>query len=361
MMNDLSGKRFLVTGGAGFVGSNLAIAFRKRYPGADIIALDNLKRRGSELNIARLKEHQIEFVHGDIRNPEDLEFGDRKIDVILECSAEPSVLAGFGGSPGYLLNSNLTGAINCLELARKQQADFVFLSTSRVYPVESINNLAFEETESRFSLAQHQSIPGASVEGISEAFPLAGVRSLYGATKLAAELIAMEYSSMYGVRTIIDRCGVLAGPWQMGKVDQGVFTLWMAAHIFNKPLRYIGFGGSGKQVRDVLHVDDLFELLDIQLRHIDKYDNRIFNVGGGREFSLSLQETTRICEKISANKINIKPDPEPRPADLTSYISDSRKIIEESGWKPKHTPQTVLQDIHDWITENKTLLKPILS
>jgi len=360
MTNDLSKKRFLVTGGAGFVGSNLAISFKKRYPDSHIIALDNLKRRGSELNISRLKKHDIIFQHGDIRNPEDLEFADRSVDVVLECSAEPSVLAGFGGSPGYLLNSNLTGAINCLELARKQQADFVFLSTSRVYPVEAINDLSFTETESRFTLADNQTTVGASTEGVAESFPLDGVRSLYGATKLAAELIAMEYSSMYGVRTLINRCGVLAGPWQMGKVDQGVFTLWMAAHLFGKPLRYIGFGGSGKQVRDLLHVDDLFELLDIQLQDIDTYNNRIFNVGGGQKSSLSLVETTKLCEAISGRNIEIKPDPEPRPADLTSYISDSRKIIAETGWKPKHTPETILRDIHRWIVENEAILKPIL-
>ena len=131
--------RLLITGGAGFVGSNLALDFKKNNPETHIIALDNLKRRGSELNLPRLKEDGIEFIHGDIRNKEDLE-GTGKADLIIECSAEPSVMAGYNSSPEYLINTNLLGTVNCLEYARKCDADVVFLSTSRVYPVRTINH-----------------------------------------------------------------------------------------------------------------------------------------------------------------------------------------------------------------------------
>jgi CDP-paratose 2-epimerase len=246
-------KRALITGGAGFVGSALGLGLAQRYPDWQITALDNLKRRGSELNLPRLKQAGIQFIHGDVRNTEDLDPVALQPDLILECSAEPSVLAGYA-SPGYVLQTNLVGTVNCLELARQTQADFIFLSTSRVYPIAYLNALEFTETETRFQLLEQQVLPGVSSQGISEEFPLNGARSLYGATKLASELLVAEYADAYGLRTVINRCGVLTGPWQMGKVDQGVFALWMAFHYFQRSLKYIGYGGTGKQVRDFLHV-----------------------------------------------------------------------------------------------------------
>src|SRR3972149_3096181 len=131
--------KILVTGGAGFVGSSLAIEFRRNRKDIEVVAFDNLKRRGSELNIPRLKENRVEFIHGDIRNIEDFE-AIGKADLIIECPAEPSVMAGFNSSPEYLINTNLLGTVNCLEYARKCDAEVVFLSTSRVYPVRTINH-----------------------------------------------------------------------------------------------------------------------------------------------------------------------------------------------------------------------------
>ena len=182
------------------------------------------------------------------------------------------MLAGVDGSPGYVVQSNLFGAYHCLELARQHRAQVVFLSTSRVYPVAPLQQLALIETETRFELGARQSVPGVSAAGVAEDFPLAGARTIYGATKLAAELLIEEYRASFGIRAVVDRCGVIAGPWQMGKVDQGVFTHWMLAHRLSRPLRYIGFGASGKQVRDLLHVDDLVELIDEQLIDPDRWD-----------------------------------------------------------------------------------------
>ena len=196
-----------------------------------------------------------------------------------------------------MVQANLVGAFNCLEVARRAGAQLVFLSTSRVYPVAALRSLALVEAESRFELSGVQRLPGASGAGVSEGFPLAGSRTLYGSTKLAAELLIEEYRDAYGLRAVVNRCGVIAGPWQMGKVDQGVFTHWMLAHYFGRPLRYIGFGGHGKQVRDLIHVADLLELLDEQLRDPDAWDGAVVNVGGGRERSLSLLETTELCAR----------------------------------------------------------------
>ena len=247
-------KNILITGGAGFVGSNLALKLKKKYPKTKIFVLDNLKRRGSELNISRLREVKIDFIHGDIRCKEDFE-EIKNIDLILECSAEPSVLAGIDSSPSYLLNTNLFGTVNCLEIARRYKADFIFLSTSRVYPIEPINKLNFIEKNDRFDLGNKQTVIGASKNGIAEKFPLNKARSLYGATKLCSEILLQEYIESYKIRGIINRCGVITGPWQMGKVDQGVFVLWVARHIFGGKLSYIGYEGKGKQVRDFIHID----------------------------------------------------------------------------------------------------------
>jgi len=342
----------LVTGGAGFVGSNLAISFKIKYPKLKVIALDNLKRRGSEMNLRRFKEHEIEFVHGDIRNSEDLEF-ETKIDLLIECSAEPSVLAGYGGSPAYLINTNLMGTINCLEMARKNKSDVIFLSSSRIYPYGAINNIEIIEKDTRFDWKEGQQFQGWSTDGIDESFPLEGPRSLYGATKLSSEFILTEYIGMYGIRGIINRCGVIAGPWQFGKVDQGVFTLWMLGHYFKKKLSYIGFNGSGKQVRDLLHIEDLFELIDVQISDMNKISGKIYNIGGGREMSLSLLETTKLCEKITGNKIKFKCISENRPADLIIYITDNKKVAADFRWRPKRSAEELLEDIHSWIRVNE--------
>ncbi|HEX8729963.1 MAG TPA: NAD-dependent epimerase/dehydratase family protein, partial [Ktedonobacterales bacterium] len=202
-------QNILVTGGAGFVGSNLALWLKRQYSGAHVIALDNLKRRGSEATLPRLRQGGVEFLHGDVRNAEDVRLDARHIDLLVECSAEPSVLAGYGEAPDYLLNTNLIGTINCMDLARRCGADVIFLSTSRVYPIATLNALPLCEEPTRFRLDAQQRVPGASERGISELFPLEGARSMYGATKLCSELLIQEYCEMYGVRAIINRCGVL--------------------------------------------------------------------------------------------------------------------------------------------------------
>ena len=346
----------LVTGGAGFVGSNLAMAFKAKYPEQEILVLDNLKRRGSEYNLPRLTQAGIKFLHGDIRNPEDLAI-QTKVDLLLECSAEPSVLAGFGGSPEYLVNTNLVGTINCLEACRRQGAAVVFLSTSRVYPFDPLNSIAIREDETRFAWEASSGPAGWSPKGVNVDFGLYGPKSMYGATKLCSEFVLEEYRAMYGLKAVVNRCGVIAGPWQFGKVDQGVFSLWMQAHYFKRGLKYIGFGGKGKQVRDLVHVDDISDLLEIQLTDLNKADGQIYNVGGGLEVSLSLLETTRLCEEITGNKIGVASDPENRPADLAIYITDNAKVTSDFGWKPKRSARKVLEDLFGWVRENEGVLE----
>jgi CDP-paratose 2-epimerase len=351
--------KILITGGAGFVGSALAISLKTNYPSYEILALDNLKRRGSELNISRLKQAGVEFVHGDIRSKEDFD-ALPAVDKIIEASAEPSVLAGLDGTPDYLINTNLFGTINCLNYALKHRADFIFLSTSRVYPIKTLETLNFEEAETRFVLADTQPVKGASARGIAEDFPLDGPRSLYGTTKLASELIIQEYNEFYGLKTVINRCGVITGPWQMGKVDQGVMVLWIAKHYFEQQLAYIGYGGTGKQTRDMLHIADLYRLIDWQLHNLEAVNGEILNAGGGVQSSASLQELTKVCQEVTGKTIPIKQVTENRAADIRLYVTDNTKVTKLTGWEPKIGIQQIVTDIHEWLNANRAALEPIL-
>jgi len=248
-----------------------------------------------------------------------------------------------------------------LELARRVHADFVFISTSRVYPYRRLNELAYTEGPERFHLSADQAISGASARGVSEDFPLEGARSLYGMTKLAGELMVAEYGDAYGIRYLIDRCGLLTGPWQMAKADQGVVALWMAAHYFRRSLSYIGFDGSGRQVRDFLHIDDFCDLLSEQIRDFETYRGGLFNVGGGLDFSLSLKEATQLCEEITGNRLDIAPVAQTRPADVRIYLTDHRRLTAVNGWRPKRDARTTLVDILNWIRGAEAQVRPFLT
>jgi CDP-paratose 2-epimerase len=335
-------EHILVTGGAGFVGSSLALGLRAAFPESRVTALDNLSRRGSELNLPRLAAAGVRFVHGDVRLPADLAVD--PAGLILDCAADPSVLA-----PASVVQGNLLGTYHCLEQAVRWRADVLFLSTSRVYPVEPLNQLRFAEAEERFVLLAEQPLPGASAEGIAEEFPLAGARSFYGMTKLAAEMLLEEYAAAHGLRYIVNRCAVIAGPWQMGKIDQGVAALWMMAHYFRRPLRYIGFGGTGKQVRDLLHVDDLADLVLLQLRNLEAYAGRCFNVGGGAGNSLSLREVTALCREITGNVIPIAAQPDGRPNDVRIFVTDARRIRDRARWLPRRDVRRIFTDLYHWL------------
>jgi CDP-paratose 2-epimerase len=351
--------RLLVTGGAGFVGSSLALALKARHADWQITTLDNLKRRGSELGLSRLASGGVRFLHGDVRISADLDAAGA-CDLILECSAEPSVLAGLGESPAYVLDTNLGGTIHCLELARRLGAGIIFLSTSRVYPVEALSRLPLRETDSRYEIdAEGVPTRGLSAHGIAEDFPLEGARSIYGATKLCSELLIAEYAAAYSVPAVVNRCGVLAGPWQMGRVDQGVVMHWASSHLFGWPLQYIGYGGTGKQVRDLLHVEDLADLVARQIASIHDLKGRTFNVGGGRDVSVSLLELTELCACATGRRVPIMPVPETRAADVPLYLSDTRRVREELGWRPTRTAAEIVADSVAWLRRHQSELLPV--
>lgn len=346
-------QRVLVTGGAGFIGSTVALAWKRTMPDVEVIALDNLKRRGSELSLPRLRTGGVRFEHGDIRNPEDID-AIGPVDLLIECSAEPSVHAGYGQSPAYLINSNLAGLVNCLEHLRRTGGDLIFLSSSRVYPIKALRSLPMERVGHSFTVS------GAYAAGIPESFRLTGARSLYGATKLAAELLIEEYRETYAMRAIVNRCGVIAGPWQMGKVDQGFVALWMARHLYGGPLAYTGFGGEGAQVRDLLHVEDLCDLLRLQAKDMERHHGAVWNVGGGLPLSLSLWTLSQRCATRVCRSIPVASDPETRAADIPWYVTDHRAVTSATEWTPQRDVATILDDVYAWLTVHRTAVQPIL-
>jgi CDP-paratose 2-epimerase len=347
----------LITGGAGFVGGNLAVFLKRRRPSIRVIAMDNLHRPGSELNLPRLHEAGVEFAKGDIRSAEQFPTG--PFEAIIECSAEPSVLAGYADSPDYLMETNFLGTYRCLEKARQWQSHFLFLSTSRVYPLAPLEAHPWRESETRFEWLDVAGAPISS-QGVREESASQGARSLYGLTKFASEGLIEEYRAGFGLHAAINRCGVIAGPWQMGKVDQGVVSLWVLRHYFGKPLSYIGYGGTGKQVRDVLHVDDLCELVEEQLANFAAWDGWLGNVGGGLGNSISLQELTVICREVAGKNVAISSEPATRQADLRLFIADGRRLFARTAWRPRRDVKQVVADIFNWVRAHENELRPLV-
>jgi CDP-paratose 2-epimerase len=349
--------RILITGGAGFIGSNLSIHVRRTFPHATIVCMDNLYRRGSELNVPRLQEAGVQFHRGDVADANSFPAG--PFDFILECSAEPSVLAGKNDSPDYIFQTNLVGAYQCLEKARSWDSKFLFLSTSRIYPIARLEAHPWYEEETRF-VWKDEGTNGITSRGVTERLDLSGARSLYGFTKLAAEQLVEEYRAAYGLKAAVNRCSVVAGPWQFGKLDQGVAALWVLAHHFGQPLSYIGYGGTGKQVRDILHVDDLCDLICEQVNNFDRWDGWLGNVSGGLDNSVSLCELTALCGKITGKKIPVSSVTTNRPNDVRILVADCSRLIARTNWRPKRNLDCIIHDINNWVTRHSDALKHLL-
>jgi CDP-paratose 2-epimerase len=145
----------------------------------------------------------------------------------------------------------------------------------------------------------------------------------------------------------------------MGKVDQGVFTHWMLSHVLGRPLTYLGYGGGGRQVRDLLHVEDLIDLVEDQLLRPAEWDGATINIGGGRDVSLSLAETTELCREISGREVAIEADRQERPGDVPVYISDCSLAREIGDWTPRRSASAILEDIHEWIRDNEEALAAV--
>ncbi len=337
--------KLLVTGICGFAGSTLALELRRRFEGLEILGLDNLSRPGSELNRRLLSQHGIRFLHGDIRNPSDLE-SVPKVDWVIDAAANPSVLAGIRGqtSSRQLMEHNLCGTLHLLEYCKRHRSGIIMLSTSRVYSLPPLSNLPVEvKNEAFFPRLSEIKEPGFSLEGLTEDFSTKPPLSLYGAAKLASELLILEYGLAFEFPVHINRCGVLAGPGQFGKPDQGIFSFWIHSYRWQRPLKYIGFGGAGHQVRDCLHPRDLAALVARQLRQPEK-SGKIFNVSGGLGSSISLAQLTEWCSE-RFGKHSVLSDALVRPYDVPWLVLDSNRAKRDWDWEPTTKQESIFEEI----------------
>jgi len=349
--------KILITGAAGFAGSGIARFFKENSSGVTLYGMDNLSRRGSEFNLPLLKKLDCKFFHGDVRNKEDTD-DLPQADWIIDCAANPSVLAGLDGGSLGLVNNNLTGTINLLEKCRKDHTGFVMLSTSRVYSINELIKVPLAETGDRFEVDEKGVFPaGFSSLGVTENFSTAAPISLYGSTKLASEILALEYHYTFGFPVRINRCGVIAGPGQFGKIDQGIFSFWIYNWIMNKPLSYIGFHGTGHQVRDLFSPDDLGALLVSQLNDPARKAPLIINAGGGLQSSMSLKELNHFCREHFGFEKEIQVNKTDRPFDIPYYVTDNTAAGKYWNWQPAQSKERLLNDILVWGLENKSLIE----
>jgi CDP-paratose 2-epimerase len=340
--------KLLITGICGFVGSTLARALLEQRPGLKIAGLDNFIRPGSQTNIADLKRRGVTLHHGDVRAASDFETLPAA-DWVIDCAANPSVLAGVDGrtSSRQLVEHNLAGTVNMLEFCKQHRAGFILLSTSRVYSIPPLANLPVVAREGAFAPAADQPLPaGLSAAGVSEAFSAAAPVSLYGATKLASEALALEYGATFGFTSYINRCGVMAGAGQFGRPDQGIFAYWIHSWARRRPLRYIGFDGQGHQVRDCLHPADLAPLLLAQMDAARPPAERTLNVSGGAASARSLRQISDWCA-AQFGPHTVTAEAAPRPFDIPWMVLDASAAARVWNWKPTRSVESIMAEIAD--------------
>ncbi len=356
--------RILITGGAGFVGSQLAFHLHER--GHEILVMDNLVRRGSELNLKLFRHYGITFAHGDVRSAEDFANLRGAIDLICDASAQPSLVYGYA-NPQFDITNNTLGVINTLEFARRRGCPLIFCSTNRVYSADRVNAFPIEERPSRLVWDVERihaqgacgRVPGFDPEfGFSEDFSVdGGQHSIYGLSKVMADLACQEYAHAFGVKTVVNRFSNLAGEGQFGKSEQGWVTWWAVAFRFGLPLQYIGWGG--KQVRDVLFAEDVCRLIEIEMEQINQICGEVFNVGGGANQTLSPLEATELLRGKTGDDVPVSVAAEARKADLGIYITDIRKAERVLDWRPRIGIEEGFDRILAWVRENEADLRQL--
>lgn len=322
----------LITGGAGFVGSNLCVHLKKE--GHAVTVMDNLVRRGSELNLPRIKESGANFLHGDVRAIED--FAElRRIDVVLHCAAQPSAVNY--ANPVFDVTNNTIGTLNILEFCRNKGAGLIFWSTNKCYTGEITNSLPYEILDNRFIWSDHY-------VGFDESTPIGGKdHSIYGVSKVCADLLIQEWADAYDVPSIINRFSCLAGPYQWGKAEQGWVAWFVIAKMLELPISVYGY--EGLQVRDYLFTPDINSLISKQLGRINNYRGEVFNIGGGLDFTVSVKE---LIKKLEIEVDAYYPG---RRADQAIYITDNHKAKIAFDWAPLIKLDAGIVEIQKWVSD----------
>ena len=335
--------KILITGGCGFVGSNLCLFLKqKKYK---ITSLDNLSRKGSLYNLSLLKKKKIRNLKIDIQNFKKISKLP-KYDLIIDCCAEAAVEIS-KNQIDRVINTNLIGTVNVLKKVKKDKSKIIFLSSSRINPIDEINKVLNKKVLNKKILLNRS---------FNENSSIFGPKTIYGVTKLASEMFIEEFSYAFKIKYIINRCAVISGPLQFGKQDQGFVSLWIWSHLMKKKLSYIGYNGLGNQVRDILHIHDLCELVDLQIKKINSINNTLFTVGGSKKNSISLKELTKVCEKISGNRLSISKIKKTSIYDIPYFVTDNSKVTKTYNWKPKRNVFKTVLDTYNWLKKDKSNL-----
>ena len=335
--------KILVTGGCGFVGANLCLSLRKNNH--KVFSLDNLVRKSSKINLKILNKNRIKNYNFDVMNFKKINKLP-KFELIIDCCAEAAVEVS-KKDLDRVINTNLIGTFNILKKANKDKSKLIFISSSRVNSINEITKL-IKDTKNLKKIKIKKKI--------SENFDTLKPKSIYGFTKFASELLIEEFAYAFKLKYLINRCGVLSGPMQFGKQDQGFVSLWTWSHMLKKDLVYIGYGGSGNQVRDVLHIDDFTKLINLQIKKLNIIFNKKFNVGGSLKSFTSLNNLTKICENVTGNKIKFKKEKKTSIYDIPYFITNNELVKKTYKWQPKKNIIDVVKDNYEWLMSNKKQL-----
>ena len=339
--------KILVTGGCGFVGANLCLSLRKNNH--KVFSLDNLVRKSSKINLKILNKNRIKNYNFDVMNFKKINKLP-KFELIIDCCAEAAVEVS-KKDLDRVINTNLIGTFNILKKANKDKSKLIFISSSRVNSINEITKL-IKNTKNLKKIKIKKKI--------NENFDTLKPKSIYGFTKFASELLIEEFSYAFNLKYLINRCGVLSGPMQFGKQDQGFVSLWTWNHMLKKDMVYIGYGGSGNQVRDVLHIDDFTKLINLQIKKLNIIFNKKFNVGGSLKSFTSLNNLTKICQKITGSKIKFRKEKKTSIYDIPYFITNNELVERTYKWKPKKNMIDVVKDNYQWLIRNKQQLLKIL-
>ena len=340
-------KKILVTGGCGFIGTNLCIYLKKKH--YLVYSLDNLSRKGSIYNFKLLSDLKIKNFKFDIFNFKKVN-SLPKFDLIIDCCAEAAVEVS-RKDIDRVVNTNLIGTLNILKKAKKDNSKIIFLSSSRVNSIKTISKM-FQNHDFKNQLKIKKTI--------NENFDTNSPKSIYGLTKHVSEMFIEEFAFAFNLKYIINRLGVVSGPLQFGKQDQGFVSLWIWRHITKKKLKYIGFGGFGNQVRDILHIIDLCEIIEIQIKSLNTIFNKTFTIGGSLKNSISLKKLTLICQKITNNKIKFSRVKKTSIYDLPYFVSSNKFVSRVYKWKPKRNIYDIINDTHNWLESQKKIIKKFM-
>lgn len=331
----------IVTGGCGFIGSNICEFLKKKK--FNVISVDNLSKNYSKINQKRLSKLKIRNYRLNIykKNFLNLRF---KAKFIIDCCADPSVESSRANRVANI-NNNLITTLNVLEKAKRDKSKVIFLSTSRVYPVQDSYKKFIKSKKNNF---------------FDENSNIVGAKTIYGYTKISSEMLINEFNYAFGLEYIINRCGLVTGPWQFGRVEQGLVSLWLWNHLNKKEnnLSYKGYGGSGKQIRDVLFIDDLKLLIYKQIKKFNTLKNNTFTVGGGYKNTINLIELTKICQQLTGNKIKIRKSKSTSIYDIPFYITSSKKLKKYCGWEPNVDLYAGIKQLKNWMKVNYNLIRP---